>query len=150
MSNARRQQRATGSNIMADLADFFASEPLVLFAYLFGSQARGVTGPLSDLDLAVYLDGRVDLFATRLRLMASLAKRIRTEKFDLVVLNEASPVLRYEVVKGGLVLKESKARRVLFETEAMRSYLDTAPLRAVQRQCLKRSLQKEYGGERHG
>jgi hypothetical protein len=91
----------------------------------------------------VYLDGRVDLFATRLRLMASLAKRIRTEKFDLVVLNEASPVLRYEVVKGGLVLKESKARRVLFETEAMRSYLDTAPLRAVQRQYLKASLRKE-------
>jgi len=130
----------------ADLADFFASESQVKFAYLFGSHANGVTiGPLSDLDLAVYLDGRVNFFTNRLRLMEVLAKKIRTENFDLVVLNRAPPVLRYEVIKNGLVLKENKPRRIMFETEVLRTYLDTVAMRKIQYQYLKASLQKEAG-----
>lgn len=129
---------------MAELADFFVSEQRVLFAYLFGSRARsGQSGPLSDLDLAVCLDDQADFFATRLHLMASLARRIRTEKFDLVVLNEAPLILRYEVVKDGIVLKEDKPRRVLFETEVVRTYLDTQPLRDTQCRYLKASLRNE-------
>lgn len=40
---------------------FLLGEKRVKFAYLFGSVASGKAGPLSDLDLAVYLDGRLDL-----------------------------------------------------------------------------------------
>jgi len=128
-----------------DLVDFFASESQVKFAYLFGSRARSAAGPLSDIDLAVYLDGRVNFFTKRLALMEALAKKIRTENFDLVVLNQAPPVLRYEVIKTGIVLKEDKIRRILFETEVLRTYLDTIPMRKIQNQYLKSSLQKKAG-----
>ena len=77
--------------------------------------------------------------------MVSLAKKIRTENFDLVVLNQAPPVLQYEVIKTGVVLKEDKPRRVMFEAAVLRTYLDTIPMRKIQNQYLKDSLQKKAG-----
>jgi predicted nucleotidyltransferase len=41
---------------MMELSDLFANEPVVV-AYLFGSQARGDAGPLSDVDVAVLVEG---------------------------------------------------------------------------------------------
>ena len=38
------------------LAELFERQPDVVAAYLFGSQARGDAGPLSDVDSAVWLD----------------------------------------------------------------------------------------------
>ena len=45
----------------------------VKFAYLFGSQARENTGPLSDIDIAVYVDKRNNLFSFRLLLQEEIA-----------------------------------------------------------------------------
>ena len=108
----------------------------------FGSAASGNTGPLSDLDFAVYLDGRLDLFIWRLKLMEALAKVLKTENFDFVVLNNAPIVLRHEVISNGVVLKDDRPRRVMFESRAIREYLDTAYLREVQRGYLKEQLKR--------
>jgi uncharacterized protein len=128
------------------LKKFFAAEPEVKFAYLFGSQARQTAGPLSDLDLAVYLDEQVDLFASRLRIMEALAKTLGSERFDLVVLNRAPLVLRFEVIRYGIVLKDAPEQRVEFETEVLRQYLDTIYLRRVHREYLKDSLLEPADG----
>jgi predicted nucleotidyltransferase len=129
----------------SSVKEFLASEKTIKFAYLFGSMARNDDGTLSDLDLAVYLDGRVDSFSCRLKIMETLAKKIGSEKFDLIVLNNASVLLRHEVVKEGIVLKEDRPRRVMFETQVLREYLDTAYLRQVHREYLKESLQQNNG-----
>uniref|UniRef100_A0A831XM50 Nucleotidyltransferase domain-containing protein n=1 Tax=Geobacter metallireducens TaxID=28232 RepID=A0A831XM50_GEOME len=119
---------------------FLAGERKVRFAYLFGSVAAGTSGPLSDLDIAVYLDGRVDAFAFRLKLMGRLAGVLKSEAFDLVVLNRAPLLLGYEVVKNGVVLKEERARRVMYETAILQQYLDTAYLRNVQHQYMQEQI----------
>lgn len=121
---------------------FLAGEGKVKFAYLFGSFASDTAGPLSDLDLAVYLDGRLDFFGYRLVLMESLARVLRTENFDLVVLNVAPLVLKNEVVRHGVVLKDDRARRVMFESRVIRDYLDTAHLRDVQRGYLIEQIKR--------
>ena len=121
---------------------FLLGEKKVKFAYLFGSYACGNPGPLSDLDLAVYLDGRLDLFNSRLKMMEALAKHLKTEKFDLVVLNNAPIVLKHEIVRDGVILKEDRSRRVMFESQALREYLDTAYLREVQRGYLKEQFKR--------
>lgn len=125
------------------IAGLLAGIPQVTFAYVFGSQARGTAGPLSDVDIAVFLDRGLCCFDWRLRLMERLAMAMGTERFDLVILNDASPVLRYEVVRDGLVIKEDKKRRVDFETRALAEYLDTAYLRARQRTYLKEQLTRD-------
>ena len=122
------------------LREFMAAEKLVQFSYLFGSVARQTAGPLSDIDIAVYVDARVNIFKRRLTLMEALAKKIGSERFDLVVLNVAPVVLKYEVIKNGIVLKEDRPRRVVFESRVLREYLDSAHMRAIQYQYLKESL----------
>jgi hypothetical protein len=129
------------------LQRFFASDRKIKFAYLFGSFARKDVGPLSDVDIAVYLDDGVDYFKYRLKLIEGLAKILRTENFDLVMLNDAPSVLKYEIVRNGIVLKDDRAKRVIFETRVLYEYLDTAYLRIVQRRYMKEKLTKgEYFG----
>jgi predicted nucleotidyltransferase len=113
---------------------------MVKFAYLFGSMASGKAGPLSDLDLAIYLDRRLDSFKYRLQLMERLARLLKSEKFDLVVLNSAPVVLKYEVVKNGIILKDDRPKRVMFETAVLQEYLDTAYLREVQHEYVQRQI----------
>jgi predicted nucleotidyltransferase len=105
--------------------------------------ANGSTGPLSDLDIAVYLDGRLNSFTAKLHLMEALAKKLASEQFDLVVLNQAPVVLQFEVIKHGKVLKEDKPRRITFETQVLRAYLDYGYLRQVQHESLKQGLRRQ-------
>ena len=134
----------TAHDLIAAIKEILCAENMVKFAYLFGSLAHNKAGRLSDIDVAVYLDGRVDFFTTRLLLMESLAKRLRSERFDLVVLNRAPLVLKFEVIKYGIVLKEERSRRVIFETRVLREYLDSAYLRTIQRDYLKESLRRSH------
>lgn len=127
------------------IAQFLENDRYIKFAYLFGSQARNQAGPLSDIDLAVYLDNRLDFFNARLRYLDELSRLLKRDRLDLVVLNSASLVLQYEVIRGGKILKENKQRRIPFETRVIREYLDTEPLRAVHRQKLKEHFGKKGG-----
>lgn len=86
----------------------FARIPQIKFAYIFGSCARGDYGPASDIDVAVFLDRRLSPFAFRLCLIETMLRELGTERFDLIILNNAPPVLKYEVVRQGLVIKEDK------------------------------------------
>ena len=110
------------------------------FAYLFGSRASGSHGPLSDFDLAVFLDSAVDPLHYRLKLIDVCTRASKRENIDIVVLNQATPLLKHEVIAIGTVLKESKEERLLFETEVLRDYLDSGFLRKVQRSYIRQQL----------
>ena len=69
-------------------------------AWLCGSSARDEAGPESDLDLAVWADEPLSL-DDRLRLSATLQEAVDEVELDVVYLNDAHPVLRYEVVRDG-------------------------------------------------
>jgi len=128
--------------IIARLAEVLGRTPQVVFAYLFGSCARGDLGPLSDIDVAVYIDSRLAVFDYRLQLSEILAHELKTDHIDLVILNKAAPLLKSEVVRHGRVIKESKQDRVIFEVQALAEYFDTAYLRQTQRDYLKKQLQQ--------
>jgi predicted nucleotidyltransferase len=59
----------SSQDIIEQLRALFAPMPEVRFAYLFGSHARDDAGPLSDLDIAVFLSPEVSAFDFRLQLM---------------------------------------------------------------------------------
>jgi len=115
----------------------------VKFAYLFGSHARNNSGPISDIDLAVYIDNHFDLFAYRLRLMEEISRLIKGKSFDLVVLNDAPQILQYEIIKDGKVLIEHREERIKFETRVLRDYLDFEQIRSVHLSSLKKSFRRE-------
>ncbi len=121
---------------------FFQDDEHVAFAYAFGSAVKGTTGPLSDIDLAVFLTGVRDQFAYRLMLMEKLSRSFKSDALDLVILNEAPLLLRYQVIRGGELLKDEPSQRVGFETATLREFLDTLYLRAVQCRAAKGQLAK--------
>lgn len=129
-----------GLEFIASAQDLLRREPVILFAYLFGSWARDNPGHLSDVDLAVFIDRRRNPFKFRLKLMEQLARSLKSENFDLVVLNDAPLVLQYEVIRSGKILKERRPLRIAYETAVVRDYLDTESLRTVQRETLRRTL----------
>jgi len=113
------------------LHTYFAAQEEVVFAYLFGSVARGQAGPLSDVDVAVLaqegLDSRT-LFDLRLRLLGDLMQQLGTESVDVVIMNQAPLALNYRVFRDGVQLYcRNRQRRVLYQADIVSRYLDFKP-----------------------
>ncbi len=103
----------------------------VIFAYLFGSQVSGKVGPLSDIDIAVYFDERVSpsrRFDNKLKLMAQLSLLLKKEDIDVVILNEAYPLLEQRIIKNGeIIYSTNEKKRLDYEVKAIMRYLDFKP-----------------------
>jgi predicted nucleotidyltransferase len=112
----------------------FKQHPVCL-AYLFGSQATRRTHPSSDVDVAILLDESLtsdERFAERLRLLGDLSRIFGTDHVDLMLLNEASPLLAYETLRHGVLLYCADARtRIEFQVRTLRAYEDTMPHRRI-------------------
>ena len=126
------------------LTPYLHARPEILLAYLFGSAAKGRTHALSDIDLAVLvdeeqfaeLDARLP-WGYRATLTSELIGLLKRNDVDLVLLHQASPLLKFQVVRFGKpLLCRSEERRVAFEVQARREYLDTEHLRAIRRSYL--------------
>ena len=105
----------------------------VAAAYVFGSQARGNPGPLSDVDVAVWAapgSNPSRRFALRLELARAATRALDGETVDLVVLDDASPLLRQRAWRDGELLVDRDPRtRIRDEARALVEFLDTKPLR---------------------
>jgi hypothetical protein len=124
-------------------AQRLARVPRVLAVWGFGSRVRDEARPGSDLDLAVLLDGDVGL-VDELRLRATVVEELRRDDVDLVVLNQAPPLLRYEVIAARSRLfarDEEVADR--YEERAARECFDTAHLRSVQQRLMREAREAE-------
>ncbi len=115
-------------NRLQRLAAAFRQDERVLFAYLFGSVARGRAHAASDVDLAVFLADGADPVDTPLELAASATDILGTEAVDLVILNRAPQMLAYRIVQQRRVLCErDRSRRAVFESLAFRKGADFLP-----------------------
>ena len=110
---------------LAGLGDAAAAVPGVVFAYLFGSVALGDDGPLSDVDLAVYLDDTVDPSETRLAVIEAASRHLRTDRVDVVVLNSAPIALAGRVLASRrVVLDRQPFLRHRYESLTHREFSD--------------------------
>ena len=134
------------SSIQKAVTGCVASEPGVLAAYVFGSVAAGRTRPGSDVDVAVLLRdemGSNQRFRCRLKLIADLGSALRRSDVDVVVLNEASPLLAHRVLsKGKLVFERSASARVRFQVMTANRYADMVPAFETYIHYLKKSVRE--------
>ena len=101
----------------------------VKLAYLFGSQARGDNGPMSDYDFAVYLGEKDEKkrFDLRLDLMSALSLVLKTDDVDVLVLNSYDTdhsSLKYSIITEGIVIKEVEPCRIIVENSILNEYFD--------------------------
>jgi predicted nucleotidyltransferase len=110
---------------LATLGAILEERPAVRFAYLFGGAGRGDLRPLSDIDVAVYLDEAVDPVQARLALIGAVTKHLATDEIDLVVLNGAPTALLGRILQSRRVIADKDAfLRHRFESLALRKFLD--------------------------
>ena len=144
--NKDPQPANTSLNVEA-LVDCLSAQPDVLAAYLFGSHATGQARPGSDVDVAVLLSGEdeVERFERRLRLMGEVEEALGRRPADVVVLNDAPPLLIHQVLKHGrLIYERDRAARVEFEVRAGKIYSDLRPMREYFKHDLFQKI-KEVG-----
>ncbi|MPM85197.1 hypothetical protein SDC9_132275 [bioreactor metagenome] len=99
--------------------------------YIFGSYAKGENREDSDLDIAMYFHNEIDGFR-KLDILDKLVEIFDREDIDLVILNNADEVLKFQVIKyGNLMYMENLATKVIFEARVMSEYMDMEHFRKV-------------------
>lgn len=115
----------------------------VKLVILFGSQTSKKASAGSDTDVAVLSDQQLSL-EEKIELKERLSSEmgVSEDKIDLVDLWSASPLLQYQVAQNGRLIKGDPSDFIRFKVLAWKRYLDTAKLRRIREQAIK----KEYAG----
>jgi predicted nucleotidyltransferase len=115
---------------------------------LFGSRATGTPppGPDSDVDLAIAVaDPRkpVDEWV----IAGELAKLFPHESLDVVFMENADSLFRWEIVREGVLLFGDELAYLELRAFAYRDFIDSADLRALEAVLFERKLAYLRGGE---
>lgn len=108
-----------------ELRPILEATPGVVLAVLFGSHARGTAGAQSDIDLGLRLGaeepGALD------RMLAQL-ERATARTIDVVLLDSAPPLVRFEIARDGVPLVERAPHAwPEFRAQAMLDWWEWAP-----------------------
>jgi predicted nucleotidyltransferase len=107
----------------------------------FGSHAPGglPPGPGSDVDLALSFDrdaGRVPV----LDLHEQLGAAFPGEQLDIVLLRDADPLFRWEILERAALLYGDVDEFLEYRALAYRDFMDSADLRALERTLSDRKM----------
>lgn len=111
------------------IADVLGSHSEILFAYIYGSMARGMTHKKSDVDIGIFLEKSFNpepLYGEEIA--EEIERSAGLQNVEVVVLNGKplrflNQVLRY----GKLVFSRAEKARVGFETYVTKAYIDFLP-----------------------
>jgi predicted nucleotidyltransferase len=133
---------------LGPLAAYFAvrAPAAVVAAYLFGSHATGRACRESDVDVAVLLEPDLpagDAFDLRVTLASDLVGVLHTNEVDVLVLNEAPPLLAARVLQEGIrVYCRDEARLRRFARDRLSRAADLRPFLERHEQTLLRALSR--------
>jgi len=90
------------------LKDYFEHREEVAFAYLFGSQAKGLASPLSDIDVAVYfypkhfkpVEFEEPIYYEKEDTIWEEIERLLNKEIELLCLNRAPATVAASAIRG--------------------------------------------------
>jgi len=124
-----------GKKLPADVAErlpelgrLVSDDEEVLALFVFGSVASGKQGPLSDLDMGVLLDKKLNRkrrFAKHLDLAGKFTRLLRTDEIDIIILNDAPlRFVRKVLSTGKLLFERDRTALVDLYDETTKMFLD--------------------------
>ena len=115
---------SSANDLAATLTRVCQAHPAVRFAVLYGSHAAGRATPVSDIDVAAYIDEASDV----LTVAATLNETFPETRVDLVDLREQPSLVYYEILaEGRLLFARDEAFFKSEKLRVMREYLDFRP-----------------------
>ena len=127
------------------LLDFAGKHEEVLGLFLFGSHAGGRARASSDVDVALYIEPNASAadanFELRLRYAVEL-EGVTHKRVDVIILNQAPPILRHQIFrKGKLIFERDRARVRRFIGDALVEFYDEiVTLQGAQETLIRRHL----------
>lgn len=123
----------------------------IILSYLYGSEATGFKHRESDVDIAVLLDEKIKkekYFEKSLELPELFEKLFPNKQIHILILNQATPLLKHQVLKEGkFIFYSDKEKMLKFNLEAVHLWEDTKHLREIQWDYLKERIkQGTFGG----
>jgi predicted nucleotidyltransferase len=118
--------------------------PAILLVYLFGSQVRGRTGPLSDFDFAILLERGSSTPAMQADVHHELVLQVGNDKVDVVWLPRVPIELQYAIISQGVCLyRQNLNVKIEYEAYVMGLYGDYLPVLRAQRATLIQEGRRE-------
>ena len=122
----------------------------VLEAYVFGSYAHGTSTSLSDVDVAIYVDRALapaSSYGYAADLSATLGGVTGRPDIDVMVLNDAPPLLYHRALTGGFRIFSRDLRATTTrEGQALSRYCDYLPqLRRIDAELQARLAAGTFG-----
>jgi len=114
------------------LKDIFKGYRYIASAYLFGSQASGKIGPMSDVDIAILLKedapkGR-ELIHEEDYLAYKIARALGVKEVDLIDLNSQGLIFVHNVLRTGKLIYDADPDfRIKFVSKVISDYCDFEP-----------------------
>ena len=131
------------SKPVKSLRKFFKDNSEIILAFVYGSYASKRTSPSSDVDIGI-------LFKTAppmdtINDITEVLSSILTREVDLVILNQASPILKMQILKNGILLYASRRKHFHeFYTDTVNQYDD---LKRIRKKCEENILKgRIYAG----
>jgi predicted nucleotidyltransferase len=94
-------------NKIPEIIKAVKADGAVFALYAFGSLAGDALKPLSDLDFGILLDDRLDKgqrFDKHIELIGVFSDIFRTDEIDLVIMNDISNRMAFQIIKTGKML----------------------------------------------
>lgn len=119
--------------------------PNIKLIYLFGSYATGSVAPVSDIDIAFYVEGLNDDLETLI--YYEITSLLQTDEIDIVYLNKVSASFANEIIKTGKLLYcADETLRIEYESRILVEYLDFKPFQDFfSKEFLKRISKEGLG-----
>lgn len=128
----RQQSSEHILNQLGEILPVILSKHPVEAAYVFGSVARGVATPLSDIDIALLLTSSLPPYERlnlELRIQGEVEEQVGLGSVDVRSLNDAPLTVKGRIIQQGVLIYErDKTRRVDFEVATRKRYFDFAPI----------------------
>lgn len=140
----------TRLEVLEALRTALDAHPEVLFAYLYGSLARGAVHARSDVDIGAYLapaatdaPGKA---SGKLALLGALVSSIQAamparREVDVVILQDAPPLLSERILRHGrLILSRDEPERLRWLVWTKNRYCDLSRVRRLLDETVERRI----------
>jgi len=109
------------------IIELLNKKPHILFAYLFGSKAKGYANERSDWDIAIFIKDsiRENGLWPAFELEAQLSRAVKATVQVTILNTPLPPVFAFEILKDGILLVDRGPNlRMDFENKILRQYHD--------------------------